>query len=186
MKLEKDIKHWLKEGKQSKITKRVKKLASKFSGDDFEKIQGILNWMGKNLKPYKDYKKVLKIFATRSIDKILKDGFVTGCHDNALIFAILCRAVGIPAKYIGGIDKLDPKNRGHCVVEVYINKNWIIIDQSRKTIALDIKKSDFYKQNYIIGKGLDSWEIGIKSFKNWKDKSEKIVKIISKINTSKN
>ncbi|MDD2673021.1 MAG: transglutaminase-like domain-containing protein [Syntrophales bacterium] len=184
--MEKDIKYWLKEGKQSKITKNVEKLASKFSGNDFEKIQKILNWMGKNLKSCKDYKKVLKIFATRNVDKILKDGFITGCHDNALIFATLCRAVGIPAKYITGIDKLDPKNRGHCAVEVYINNTWIIVDQSRKIITLDIKRSDFYKQNYIIAKSLDSWEAGIKTFKNWKDKSEKIVKVISKINTSIN
>jgi len=179
--MEENIKIWLKEGKQSKITKLIKKLVSKFSGNDFEKIGGILNWMDKNLKRCEDYKKVLKIFARRNVDQVLEDGFTTGCHDNALVFATLCRAVGIPAKYIMGIDKLNPKNKGHCVVEVYINKDWIIVDQNSKTISLDIKRSDFYKKNYIVGKGLDSWDIGIKSFKNWKAKSKKIIKVISKI-----
>jgi len=180
--MKEDIKIWLKEGKQSKITKLIKKLAFGFLGNDFEKIEGILKWMDKNLKPCKDYKKVLKIFARRNVNKVLEDGFTTGCHDNALVFATLCRAVGIPAKYIMGIDKLNPKNKGHCVVEVYINKDWIIVDQNRKAISLNIKRSDFYKNNYIVGKGLDSWDIGIKSFKNWKEKSSEVIKIISKIN----
>ena len=180
--MEENIKIWLKEGKQSKITKLIKKLVSKFSGNDFEKIGSILNWMDKSLKRCEDYKKVIKIFARRNVNKVLEDGFTTGCHDNALVFATLCRAVGIPAKYIMGIDKLSPKNKGHCVVEVYINKGWIIVDQNRKAISLDIKRSDFYRKNYIVGKGFDSWDIGIKSFKNWKEKSNEVIKIISKIN----
>ena len=180
--MKKDIKYWLKEGKQSKMTKSVKKLALGFSGNDFEKIQGILKWMDGNLKRCKDNKKILKIFATRNVIKVIKDSFSTGCHDDALVFATLCRVVGIPAKYVAGIDKLDPKNRGHCIVEAYINKDWIIIDQNNKTITLEAKRSDFYRRNFIIGKGLDSWDIGIKSFKSWKEKSNKIIRVISKIN----
>jgi len=180
--MKKDIKIWLKEGKQSKITKSIKKLTSKFSGNDFKKIEGILKWMDKNLKHCKDYKKALKIFATRNVAKILKDSFSTGCHDHALVFATLCRAVGIPAKYVIGIDKLSPKNRGHCVVEVYVNKDWVIVDQSRETISLDIKRSDFYKNNFVVGKGFDSWDVGVKSFKSWKEKSNEVIRIISKIN----
>ncbi len=180
--MKENIKIWLKEGKQSKVTKSIKKLVSKFSGNDFEKIESIIRWMDKNLKQCKDYKKILKIFARRNVNKVLEDGFTTGCHDNALVFATLCRAVGIPAKYIMGIDKLNPKNRGHCVIEVYVNEHWIIVDQSKRTISLDIKTSDFYKKNFIVGKGLNSWDIGIKSFKSWKEKSNKVIKIISKIN----
>jgi len=176
-----DIKIWLKGGEQSKTTKSIKKLASGFLGNEFEKIAGILKWMDKNFKLCRDHK-VLKIFAMRNAAKILRDGFSTGCHDSALVFATLSRAVGIPARYIAGIDKLDPKNRGHCVVEVYINKNWIMVDQDTKTISLDIKRSDFYRKNFIVGKGLDSWDIGIKSFRSWKEKSNKIIRMISKIN----
>jgi len=179
--MKENIKNWLKEGKQSKITELVIDLTNYFSGNDFEKIIKILKWMDKNIKRCKDNKKTLKIFATRTVTKVLKDGFTTGCHDDALIFATLCRAVGIPAKYVAGISKLDPKNRGHCVVEVHINKQWILVDQSRGVIALDPRRSNFYNENFIIGKGLDSWDIGIKSFKTWRDKSNKIIKIISKM-----
>jgi hypothetical protein len=180
--MKENIKNWLKEGEQSKMTKLVINLTNYFFGNDFEKIRKILKWMDKNLKRCEDNKKTLRIFATRTINRILKDKFSTGCHDDALVFATLCRAVDIPAKYVVGIDKLNPKNRGHCVVEVYINKEWILIDPFRHLINLDSKKSNFYKENFVIGKGLDSWDIGIKSFKTWKDKSNKIIKIISKIN----
>lgn len=175
------IKAWLKQSNQSKITKKIKVLADKFSGTDFAKIKNILKWVNGNIKTCKDQKKCLRIFARRTADKILRDGFSTGCHDKALIFAVLCRAVGIPAKYIAGINKLSPRNRGHCVVEVYIDKSWILVDPSRNLVSLKPNQSDFYKQYFIIGKGLDSWDIGIKSLKDWKEKSDKIINLISKI-----
>lgn len=177
----KNIKKWLKHGNQSKVTKKIKDIAKKFSGTDLEKIVSILNWMDQNLKHCEDQDKVLKIFATRSVSKVLKDGFSTGCHDDALVFATFCRILGIPAKYVAGINKLDTKNRGHCVVELYLNGTWILVDQSMGYISLYPKRSNFYKENFIIGKGLDSWDIGIKSFKTWKGKSDKIIKIVSKI-----
>lgn len=171
---------WLREGKQSEETKTVKELAASFSGSDFEKIRSILKWMGKSLKNRKG-SEVQKIFATRTVTAVIRDRFSTGCHDNALVCATLCRAVDIPAKYVAGINKLDPKNKGHCVVEAYVDRSWVLIDQSRELIWLNPERSDFYKENFIVGKGLDSWDVGIKSFRSWKEKSNKIVEIISKI-----
>jgi len=179
--MKENVKIWLKEGKQSKITPSIEKLAFRFSGNDFEKIMDIIKWIDKNLKNIKDNKQRLKIFAKRSVDKILKDGFSTGCHDNAVVFVTLCRAVGIPAKYVVGIDKFNPKNRGHCVAEVYINNNWILVDPDSKIINLDIEGSFFYNNYFIIGKGLDSWDVKIKSFKSWKEKSNKLIKLLSTI-----
>jgi hypothetical protein len=176
-----NVKIWPKQGNQSKITKRIKVVADNFSGTDFAKIKSILKWINKNIKACRDQKKCLRIFARRTADKVLKDGFSTGCHDKALIFTVLCRAVGIPAKYIAGINKLSPRNKGHCVVEVYVDKTWILVDQSRNLITLKPNQSDFYRENFFIGKGLDSWDIGIKSLKDWKKRSDKIINIISKI-----
>jgi len=176
-----EIKKWLKSGDQSKVTKAIRDITQKFLGTDLEKIHSILNWMDQNIKHCKDQDKVLKIFATRNVSKVLKEGFSTGCHDDALVFVTFCRTIGIPAKYVVGIDKLDPKNKGHCVVELYLNKNWILVDQSRGIIELYPRRGNFYKENFIIGKGYDCWDIGIKSFKTWREKSDKIIRIISKI-----
>lgn len=137
--------------------------------------------MDQNLKHCNNQDKVLKIFATRSVSKVLKEGFSTGCHDDALVFTTFCRVVGIPAKYVVGINKLNIKNQGHCVAELYLSKTWVIVDQSIGCIYLYPKRSKFYKENFIVGKGLDSWDVGIRSFKTWKEKSDRITKIISKI-----
>ena len=176
-----NIKRWLENGEQSKITKHVNEIISEFKGSDFEKIMSILNWMNKNLKRCTDQDKVLQIFATRNISEVLKESLSTGCHDDALIFTTFCRAVGIPAKYVVGINKLDPKNRGHCVVELYLHDRWILVDQSRGSVYIEPKRSDFYKMNFIVGKGLDSWDVGISSFKTWEEKADKIIELISKI-----
>mgnify|MGYP000929000605 CR=1 FL=1 len=71
--MKEDIKYWLKEGKQSRFDKSIRNLAVKFSGNDFEKIKEIIEWINKNIKICRDSKKIKKIFATRTIDKILKD-----------------------------------------------------------------------------------------------------------------
>lgn len=175
---------WLREGKQSKETRLVKELASGFAGSDFEKIRSILRWMEKNLKSRRG-SEVQKIFATRTVTTVIKDRFSTGCHDDALVFAALCRVVGIPAKYVVGINKLDPKNRGHCVVETYMNGSWVLVDQSRGVIWLSPERSDFYKENFIVGEGLDSWDVGIRSFRSWRGKSNRVVEVISKIEGKK-
>jgi len=172
---------WLKNGEQSKITEDVMEMVPEFTGADFEKIMGILNWMNDKLKGCTDQDKVLKIFATRNVSEVLKEKMSTGCHDDALIFTTFCRAVGIPSKYVIGINKLEPKNRGHCVVELYLHGRWILVDQSRGSIFIDPKRSDFYRMNFIVGKGLDSWDVGISSFKTWEEKADKIMEIISKI-----
>jgi hypothetical protein len=182
--MEKNPKAWLKEGKQSKLTEAVKEIATNFSGSgsDFEKVMAILKWMGKNLKRKKG-REALKIFATRTTTEILEDRFSTGCHDDALVFATLCRAVEIPAKYVVGINRHDPENKGHCVVEAHVDKNWVLIDQSNGLIYLNAQKNDFYKENFAVGKKLDSWEIGIKSFESWKEKSKEIAKTAAKTGT---
>ena len=176
-----NIKRWLENGEQSKTTKDVNEIVSEFKGTDFEKIMSILSWMNENLKRCTDQDEVLQIFATRNISEVLKEMLSTGCHDDALIFVTFCRAVGIPAKYVVGISKLDPKNRGHCVVEIYLHGKWILVDQSRGNIFIDPKRSDFYRTNFIVGKGLDSWDVGISSFKTWEEKADRIIELISKI-----
>ncbi|MCD4819989.1 MAG: transglutaminase-like domain-containing protein [Candidatus Cloacimonetes bacterium] len=176
-----NISKWLKNGEQSKIEKNIIEIVSEFKGSDFEKVMSILNWKDKNLKRCTEQEKVLQIFATRNVSEVLKEMMSTGCHDDALIVATFCRAVGIPAKYVIGINKLDPKNRGHCIVELYLHNKWILLDQSRNSIFIYPKRSDFYRMNFIVGKGLDSWDLGISAFKTWEDKSNRIIELMDSL-----
>jgi hypothetical protein len=169
----KENKHWLKEGKQSKQTKSIKDICKKFSGEDIDKIIQILIWIDKNLRYCKNKKNVERIFATRTAEEIIKNKEHTGCHDTALIFVTMTRSCGIPCKYIAGLGK-ETGTGGHCVSKVFVNDKWLLIDPSHYKIEIFPENSDFYKKFYIMGEGLDSWDIKIKTLKDWYKKAEQI------------
>ena len=66
------ISKWLKEGEQSKITKNIKEISSKFKGNDLEKVVQIMNWISQKIKPINDYREIIKVFAKRTANKIRK------------------------------------------------------------------------------------------------------------------
>lgn len=175
-----DIQNWLKEGKQSKITPIIKKISSQFKGQDIEKIFQICNWIERNTFEEKNREKVLKIFATRSADQIIKEKNETGCHDTTLLLVTLLRATGIPVKYVLGIDKKIPRKGGHCVAEAYIGRNWVCIDPTFFQINLIPNRSSFYRENYIVKKGKDSWGCGVRTVDDWETISKSLVKKIKK------
>ncbi len=181
--MEKEINYWLKEGKQSKITPRIKSIVEKFDGDEFDKITQICEWISKNVPFNSDYKKTIKIFASRTADKIINDKFSSGCHDVAVLTATFLRALSIPAKFIEGINKLKPENQGHCVVEAYVRNRWILIDPALFLIYMEPSRSDFYEENYITGISIDSWDNGVKTFDDWKNVSQKVINHVKKIKT---
>ena len=180
MKKHEGISYWLKEGKQSKITPAIKKIANQFKGDDFEKVLQILIWIDKNLGHYKDYNVVEKVFATRTADEIIKTKKHTGCHDVALVFVTLARACKIPAEYIQGLGKESGRG-GHCVSEIYLKEKKILIDPSSYKIDIFPEFSEFYKKFYVMGIGLDSWDIKIKTLNDWKRRANEINEQIKKI-----
>ena len=178
---EKKINYWLQEGKQSKITPAIKKIANNFKGDELDKIMQICEWIDKNVPFNWEYKKTIKIFANRTADKIIRDKFNVGCHDVAVLTATFLRALKIPARFIEGVNKLKPENQGHCVVEAYVKNRWILIDSVLFLIHMMPSRSDFYKENYITGIGLDSWDNNEKTFDDWKKVSQKVINHIKKI-----
>jgi hypothetical protein len=167
---------WLQEGKQSQLTDNIRNISKQFTGTDYFKVKQILEWIKSNLPRIQDEKKILSIFATRTASQIIEQQFCTACHDEALIFATLCRSVGIPSKYIAGISKNDPENLGHCVVEIYLEGSWILVDQSRSVLYLIPEKSHFHHFHKVAEVGLDSWDIGIDTFDSWQKISMQTMK----------
>ena len=178
--MEKEIRKWLKEGEQSKITLRIRKICSKFKGDNLKKISQILYWIDKNISSEEDRKKILRIFASRTTDQLVTEKKDTGCHDTTLILVTFLRTLGFPTKYVLGIDKKYPRKGGHCVAETYIKGKWILIDPTPFQIILIPERSSFYKENYIVKKGLDSWDCGVETVEDWDGISKKLVKKIHK------
>jgi hypothetical protein len=168
-------KKWLREGKQSTITPLVKKITSKFKGSDLKKIFHILSWIENNITSEQNHQEVLRIFATRTSDQIVKSKKDTGCHDTAVLLVTFLRAIGIPAKYVLGIDREKPNKGGHTVAEAFVNDNWILIDPSYWRLALKPSRDVFYKENHVICKGLDSWDCGVKTVDDWHKVSERLI-----------
>lgn len=163
-----EINYWLGEGEQSKITPDIKEICSQFKGDNLDKISQILGWINNNLSHEKNYNTIIKTFASRNVEELIKSKNHTGCHDVALILATFLRATGIPSKYIVGIGKQNPENSGHCVVKSYIEGKWVLIDQGNSQISFIPSKSSFYNNYHVVKEGLDSWDCGIKTFDDWR------------------
>ena len=174
--MEKNISYWLKEGEQSKITPRIKEIAKKFKGDNLEKIFQMLNWIDKNVSSEDDKKMVDKIFASRTAEELINEKNETGCHDTTLLSVTFLRALGFPTKYVFGTDKEQPNKGGHCVAEVYIDRKWIMIDPTFFQLNLLPYRSNFYRENHIVKKGLDSWDCGVKTIGDWHKESDKLIK----------
>lgn len=167
---------WLQEGAQTKITPEIKKLAKQLKGsNDLETIFNILFWIKKNLTFIKSWKWRERHLCTQTAEQIVKSKKSSGCGDKAIVFIALIRANGIPAKYVDAVDLdwLKAKNpkfvSDHIFVDVWIFNKWYIVDPTIGTINLSYlwpmgKKFLVYK------KALDSWDMGIKNYKNLENK----------------
>lgn len=178
---------WLKEGEQTKATPCIKKIADNFEGNDLNTCVSIAEWILENIKLEKDKKIKDKVFRKRTAEQIIKDGFATGCTDFTLAFVALSRAKGIPTKYVEGVsikwlEKPDGPLEGHVWAEVFVNKNWYIIDAINATVH-------FRRTNNMLStinncrtydKGLDSWGIGIKNIDDLKKAFDKKLREMKK------
>ena len=86
-----------------------------------------------------------------------------------MAFIILARVKKIPTRYVEIIRRRwleEGKNdfiEGHIFAEVYLNNHWYIIDPEEASIK------DWYNRWIIFRRGLDSWDIGIRNFKDLKE-----------------
>jgi hypothetical protein len=161
---------FLGEGGQTRTTAEIKHLTSSIGGDSRDMIIKMLSKLA-SLK-YSGFDQ--KLFRKRTADQILKDGFTTGCTDSAIAFVAMSRACGLPTKYVEtiSVDWLKNGNEnsieGHQYAQVWMKeeKRWIWVDPFGNRIDTPSPDEEGRKIYKI---GLDSWDIGIKDFKNLKD-----------------
>ena len=165
------MKNYLKNTDQIIITDNIKSIANNFKQRDLDLILEILDWVFNNFKNIEnDKKEKMKLFRKRTADEIIESKKLTGCTDCTIVFISLTRAKGIPTKYIEAIRKrwldIGDENyiEGHVFAECQINNKWYIVDPQQGSIRTNYKNYAIYK------KGLDSWNIGIRDFKDLKEK----------------
>ncbi len=149
-------------GSQTEITPEIQKIVDEIQGTTLEKVEKILN-MGPTLVTLRDFDR--EVFRKRDADKILQDGYVTGCIDSAIIFLAFARGCGIPAVYVEVITKewLERGGKsysGHAYARIYDEtKGWILIDPILSKVDVQIPE-----KRVLFREGRDSWDIGIKDF----------------------
>ena len=165
-------KNYLKSGKQTEITEEIRNITETIHGEGLYFIVNALSWVEDNIKPEKESENKNNLFRKRTADQIIKDGFSTGCTDIALVFIAIARAKGIPTKYVEAIEKQWLKSteenniRGHIFAICFIDGQWFLIDPT----MLLIHAKKVYPFHEIYAEGLDSWDIGIRSFEDLKEK----------------
>jgi len=165
-----DPKRFLEPGGQTQLTDSIKDTARQFRANDLDLILKILAWIQKNIKEDSSPEIKNRLFRKRTAGEIIESKLATGCTDYALAFIALARAKGVPTKYIEAIRNkwldIGDENfiEGHVFAECFINGKWHIIDPQEGTIKVSHQRFKIFKE------GLDSWDIGIKSFSDLKKK----------------
>jgi len=169
--MDQEISQYTKSGQQTEAAEDILKIAGTFEKKGVFLILEILEWLHKNIKERELAPAEKKeIFRKRAARDIIESGFATGCTDFAIVFVVLARAKGIPAKYVEVIERewLEKGGdiiQGHAFSEVYLDGNWLIVDPQGALI-----KAWYGKRYVIYGEGLDSADLGINNFDDLKNK----------------
>ena len=147
-----DILYFLKHTKQTEISDEIKKLGKSLKGpNELSIVYNVVDWLKKQKftdLPHKDRETANKIFRKRSADKILQDGFFTGCSDYALVAATIFRFFGIPTK-ISQVVSSDWLNNepskivGHVLNEIYIFDQWLVLDPLKGSLGFSYSSLNF-------------------------------------------
>ncbi len=160
-----DPKYFLGEGKFTQRNEFIRKIATDLkrnygSKEDLLKrisnyIHGVMNDQTHN--PI--------TFRKRTASQILQDNYETGCTDRALVFLVLARELGIPARYVETLNEDWIKGNkppmpvlGHIFTDVFINGSWKVHEPFRGFTEGD--KYTLSDRIYIpVGRGLDFSEL---------------------------
>jgi len=161
---------FLNQGEQTQITQSTRDIAVQFKSGGLDLILEILTWLHKNIKEDGSPEIKNRLFRKRTAGKIIESKMATGCTDYALAFIVLARAKDVPTKYIEAIRNkwldIGDENfiEGHVFAECFIQGKWHIVDPQEGEIKISYQRFQIFKE------GLDSWDIGIKSFDDLKEK----------------
>ncbi|MFZ5365986.1 MAG: transglutaminase-like domain-containing protein [Patescibacteria group bacterium] len=148
---------YLKEGELTQITPQVKKVVNQIPEEDRKFIEGLFNWVKEGgyfrKLPEKEERKLLDAeHLQRTVNQILESHYAIACGEKTMVFIALCRAKGIPAKYVEavGLDflraKTDEHVHTHAFAEVYLQGRWWLVNPDAMKIY---NKIDYEKYGYI-------------------------------------
>lgn len=145
---------------------------TKYCESDYPKIKELAEEITKNCKSSEEAAKILfewvrdniawNVEKTVGAKKVLeREPRHAVCVDKTNLFIALCRAVGIPARYIILDCELDmkikdlPRQMKHTAAEVFVNNKWVVADPTfGKQTERVINISEFGKPSWINSKNI--------------------------------
>ena len=170
--------------KQTEITDDIRAIANNFNDRrDITTLAEIQQWLRRNMKEGEGPK------FCRTSHEILTSRMETGCADRGLAFIALSRARNIPSvfvqtahrSWVQDLQKRKEQARpvvGHILVEVYINREWYLIDPTTGYLMLgyDGTNPSISGRLYVFSKSLEVWDTGIR---NIEENNETMINLFS-------
>lgn len=191
-----DPEQYLEQGEQSRISDPSVLDELRTDERSISHLGEIYRWLKSDFTAYSAGGKTIGVV---TVDQLLNERRLGGCHDHGLVYAAVVRELGYPAlmartSSIAWVKRFQAGEEGpvvgHVFVEVYLNDKWVLIDStngwyvevgydpSNPIIPLKGRIAGSSDETYgfhVERKGIDTWIFGIHS----KAESTKAMKIFA-------
>jgi transglutaminase-like putative cysteine protease len=175
---------YLAQGEQSQIREFEALNVPRASRKSLAHLGDIYRWLHQSFESYSAGGKTIGMV---TVEQLLSERRVGGCHDVGLVYAAVVRELGYPAvmnrtNSIAWVERFqsgtpDP-HVGHVFVEVYVGKSWVLIDPTNgwyvaegydptnPVIPLQGQVAGANQERYgfsVERKGVDVWDMGLRS-----------------------
>lgn len=175
---------YLAQGEQSRISDPTALDSLRRGEQSITHLGDIYRWLKRDFSRYEAGGKTIGVV---TVDELLAERQLGGCHDHGLVYAAVARELGYPAVMartvsIAWIERFQDgekgPNVGHVFVEVFLASRWVLIDSTNgwyvelgydptnpviplkgNVAGSDDEAFGFYSER----KGVDTWTFGIHS-----------------------
>jgi hypothetical protein len=173
---------YLEQGEQSRISDPSVLDELRVDEQSIENLGDIYRWLKQEFEAYAAGGRTIGVV---TVDQLLTERRLGGCHDHGLVYAAVARELGYPAIMartvsIAWVEKFlageQGPHIGHVFVEVYLDGKWILIDSTNgyyleqgydpSDPVIPLKGPIAGSSEEIFGfyserKGIDTWAFGI-------------------------
>lgn len=175
---------YLVQGEQSHISDPTVLDSLRRGEQSMTHLGDIYRWLKREFTPYRAGGKTIGVV---TVDELLAERRLGGCHDHGLVYAAVARELGYPALMartvsIAWVKRFQAGEQGphvgHVFVEVFLDGKWVLIDSTNGWYLEDgydpadpviplkgriAGSNDETFGFYVERKGIDTWAFGIHS-----------------------
>lgn len=175
---------YLAQGEQSQISDPAVLDPLRADEQSLSQLGDIYRWLNREFEAYRAGGQTIGVV---TVDQLLAERRLGGCHDHGLVYAAVARELGYPAlmartasiAWVGQFQAGEEGPQvGHVFVEVYLDGRWVLVDSTNGWYLKDgydptdpvipitgpiAGSSEEIYGFYVEVKGIDTWDFGIHS-----------------------